>query len=364
MENIGFNFVDRTTMHLFYDKLYTTRGKRPPLKALILLTNLKVEDLPMVLSRREKLSQEYYTNVTALGEELYRVSLQRSIGLREIKREVIIDVGYKGAWIVLTNAESYFIAHVLERFFEKLYPLVSRLYLNYSQLRLLLKIIKEAYRGKTIPTFFTIRRWRRKPVERRIFPAKEGREILWEEDVDEEIRRLLSDDFTVTVDRLDFEVRDENNATLLQAHITREGLCKLKFGSFSAFYRNVVLEAIDYGIERKDFYDKRERSIEKGVIRLRPLQIKYPFSFRSEQLNHFGKKITNTYSCSIIHGGNPYFAANLCDYEDGSSFGVAVLSDTITVTPVTRATPQAVWRLLNKIQEILGDGEIADVQMR
>ena len=364
MENIAFNFVDRTSMHLFYDKLYTTRGKRPPLKTLILLTDLKVEDLPMILSRKEKLSQVYFTNVTALEEGLYRVSLQRSIGLRDVKREVIIDARYKGAWIALTNAESYFITHVLERFFEKLYPMVSRPYLNYSQLRLLLKIIKEAYRGKTTPTFFTIKRWKSKPVEQRIFPEKKGTEILWDEDVDEEIQRLLSDDFTVIVDRLDFEVRDENNTMLLQAHITRKGLCKLKFGSFSGFYRNVVLRLIDYGINRKDFYDKRERSIEKGIIKLRPLQIKYPFSFRNEQLNHFARKITNAYSCSIIHGGNPYFVANLCDYEDGSSFGVAVLGNLITVTPVTRATPQAVWRLLNKVQEILGDGEIADVQMR
>jgi hypothetical protein len=364
MGNTRFDFVDRTSMHLFYDKLYTTRGKRPPLKALMLLTDLKVEDLPSFLSRRKKLSRAYNTNVTALGDGLYRVSLQRTLGLRDIRDEVIIDAECEGAWIVLTNAESYFVTHVLERFFEKLYPMISRLYFNYSQLRTLLQIIKEAYGGKATPTFFTIKRWKSKPAEQRIFPAKEGTEILWDEDVDEEIQRLLSDDFTVIVDKLDFEVRDEHNSMLLQAHITRKGLCKLKFGSFSAFYGNVVLKGIDFGIGCKAFYDKRERSIEKGIVKLHPLQIKYPLSFRSEQLNHFAKKIPNAYSSSIIHGGNPYFVANLCDYEDGSSFGITALGNVMTVTPVTRATPQAVWRLLNKIQEILGDGEISEVQMR
>jgi len=357
------SFVDRTTMHLFYDKLYTTRRKRPPLKALILLTDLKVEDLPMVLSRKKKLSRAYYAHVTRLGEELYRVSLQRTIGLREIKREVIIDAGCKGAWIVLTTAESYFITHVLARFFDKLYPMVSRLYLNYSQMQLLLKIIKESYGGKTTPTFFTIKRERQKPVEQRI-SRKKGTEILWDEDVDEEIDRLLSEGYIVRVDRLDFEVRDENDVMLLQAQMTRKSLCKLKFGSFSDFYRNVVLKAIGFGLDCKIFFDKRERSIKKGIIRLHPLQIEYPVSFHKEQLSRFANRISNAYSCSIIHEGNPYFVADLCDYEDGSSFGVVILSNVVTVTPITRATPQAVWSLLNKIQEILGDGEIIDVKMR
>ena len=364
MENIALNFVDRTSMRLFYDKLYTTRQRRPPLKALILLTDSRVEDLPMILSRRQKLSKAYYANVAALEEGLYRVSLQRTIGLRDLRREVIIDAGVEGAWIVLTNAESYFIAHVLERFFDKLYPIVSRLYLNYSQMRLLLKMIRESYNGKTTATFFTIKRERRKPAKERVFLRKKGTEILWDVDVEDDIKRLSMNGFIVRVDRLDFEVRDKNNAMLLQAQITRKGLCKLKFGSFSAFYQNLILKAMDYGINCKNFYDKRERSIEKGIIRLYPLQIKYPFSLRSEQLNRFATKITNAYSCSIIHGGNPYFVANLCDYDEGSSFGVAILGNMVTVTPVTRATPQAVWRLLNKIQEILGDGEITDVHMR
>ncbi|MDH5374856.1 MAG: hypothetical protein OEZ21_00700 [Candidatus Bathyarchaeota archaeon] len=364
MQNITFDILDRTSMHLYYDKLYTTRRKRPALKALILLTDLEVEDLPKILSQEEKLSKSYFVNVAALGEELYRVSLQRTMGLREMRREVIIDAGHEGVWIVLTNAESYFVAHVLERFFNKLYPFVSRLYLNYSQMRLLLKMIREACQGKTTLTFFTIKRERMKTVEERVYPRKKGSEILWDVDVDEEIKRLLSDGFIVKVNQLEFVLKGEDDTILLKAQIARNGLSKLKFGSFSAFYENIVFKAIEYGLERKNFYDKRERNVEKGIIQLRPLQISYTFGFRTEQLSRFGKKIANSYSCSIIHGGNPYFVADLCDYEDGSSFSVAILGDSITVTPITRATPSAVWRLVDKIQEIMGDGEIVDVKPR
>lgn len=364
MQDRALNIVDRMSMHLYYNKLYTTREKRPLLKALILFTDLDVEDLPEILSEREKLSQSYFANVAPLREALYKVSLQRTIGLRQIKTEVIIDAGYEGVWIVLTDAEYYFVKRVLERLSDKLYPLVSRLYLNYSQMRSLLKTVRESCHGKTTLTFFTIKRERVKPVEERVYPRRKGTEILWDEDVDEDIKRLLSEGFTVKVDRLDFVLKNEKGAFLLKGQISRKGLAKLKFGSFSAFYENVVAKAIEYGRDRKNFYDKRERNVEKGIIRLRPLKINYAFDFRSKQLNRFAKKMSNSYSCSIIHGGNPYFVADLCDYEDGSSFGIVILGNSITVTPITRATPSAVWRLVDKIQDIMGDGDIVDVKTR
>jgi len=364
MQNKAFSIVDRMSMHLYYNKLYTTRERRPLLKAFILFTDLKVEELPEVLLAREKISKAYSANVTPLRESLYKVSLHRTIGLKEIKAEVIIDAGYEGVWIVVTDAEYYLVRRVLERLFDKLYPLVSRLYLNYSQMRMLLKTIKDSCRGETTLTFFTIKRERVKPLEERVFAQRIGTEILWDEDVDEDIKRLLSEGFIVKVDRLDFVLKDEKGAFLLKGQMSRKGVTKLKFGSFSSFYENVVAKAIEYGRDRKNFYDKRERNIEKGIIQLRPLQIDYAFSFRNRQLDRFAKKIVSSYSCSIIHGGNPYFVADLCDYKDGSSFGVAILGNSITVTPVTRATPSAVWRLIDKIQDIMGDGEIADVKMR
>jgi hypothetical protein len=351
-------------MCLYYDKMYTAHQKRPPLKALVLLTDLKVDDLPSLLSKRSNVSKAYFVNVVPLGNALYRVTLQRTIGLRQIKNEVIIDAGCNGAWMVLTDADSYFATHVLETFFDKMYPSISKLFLNYSQMRSLLKIIRNSCKGTTKLTFFTIKRVKTKIVEDNVFSKTEGTEILWDENVDEEIKRLLSDGFVVKVDRLDFELRDESDAVILKAQMSRKGLAKLKYGSFSAFHQLVLLNSIEYGLGQENFFGKRERKVERGVINLRPLQINYEYRFRLEQLNRFAKKITASYSCSVIHGGNPYFVADLCDYEDGSSFGVTILGNSITVTPVTRATPAAVWRIVDEIQEIMGDGEVTDVTPR
>jgi len=183
---------------------------------------------------------------------------------------------------------------------------------------------------------------------------------LWEYLAEEELAKQ-SKNYRVMVDRLSFEVRDQRNAILLQAHITRRGLCKLKFGNFSAFFENVVLNAISLGMNWKKFYAKRERSIEDGEIRLKPFQIEYDFDIGKEQLHRLGDQLSKTYSCSIVHKGNPYFVANVCDYYEGSSFGVTVLGKIVTITPITRAATQAVWKLTNKIQELLGDGEIVEV---
>jgi hypothetical protein len=84
-------------------------------------------------------------------------------------------------------------------------------------------------------------------------------------------------------------------------------------------------------------------------------------NFDEEQLFRLTKKISKNYLCSIIHGGNPYFVANVCDYQDGSSFGVAALGNSVTITPITRGSHQATWKLTNRLQEILGDGEITSI---
>jgi hypothetical protein len=348
--------VDRTSMYIHFDKKYTTHEKRPPLKTLILFTNLKVDDLPNVLRKKPKTFKQYSARVVSLGTAFYRVTLQRTIGLRQIRNEVIIDAGCKGVWVVLTEGDSYFVAHVLETLFDRLYPYVSKLHLNYSQMRYLLKILQDSCDGKTTLTYFTIKR---------INPETqhEGTQILWDKDVDNDIKLLLSLGFTVKVARLDFELRDKDNA-VLKVQISRKGLCKLQFGSFSSFYQNVVLNAIEYGLSQEKFYDKRERSVENGNVELHPLRISYGFAVRRDQLERFVKKITNQYSCSVIHGGNPYFVADLCDYRDGSSFGVAILGNAVTLTPMARATSFAVWRLVGEVQEILGDGDIAEVQTR
>jgi hypothetical protein len=343
-------------MNLLFEKLYTTRGKRPPLKALILLTELQPEDLKSLIQRRKKLATIYNVDLTKLEGNLYSLSVKRFLWKEYISGHAILDASHKGVWVVYCSEKSHFARFGLERLFTRLYPDISRLYVNYFQIRTLLDHIRNAYRGQTTLTNFILKREAKFAGIR----LKSGTLQLWEENAEEELRNL-SRSYRLTIHLVNFEVRGEDGGILLQGQISRRGVCKLRFGSFAMFHENVIVKTIELGLEWKGFYNHRERLIKDGEILLRPFRISYSSQFDEKQLYRLTEKISKNYMCSIIHGGNPYFAANVCDYLDGSSFGVTALGNNVTITPITKGSHQAAWKLTNRLQEILGDGEVVSL---
>jgi len=261
-------------MRLYFNKLYTTRAKRPPLKAIVLFSRLEPERLKEVTHARKRLKR-YEVDVSPLDQDLFRIDLSRDIRGRIFEGSLLLDTSEKGIWIAFTNEETYFVRHIAEIFFDRLYPAVSRLYLNYYQIRDFMGEIRDAYRGKTTITNFTLKR-RPKKWRLRFAPSKDrrGTLTLWEYDSEEELL-TQSRDYRLTIDRLIFDIKSEKGIVLLQASITRKGLCKLRFGDFTSFYEHVVLKAIHLGMRWKGFYDKRERTIEDGEIKLNPFSIVY-----------------------------------------------------------------------------------------
>lgn len=356
MQRLTAQISDRLSMKLLFEKMYTTRQKRPPLKAIILLTEMEPEDLKDLVQKRKKLARAYNINLTNLGENLYGLNVKRLLWKDHVSGYAILDASCKGVWVVYCNEKSRFARFGLERLFARLYPDVARLYINYFQIRTLLDNVKEAYQGQTTLTYFILKREPRSTDT----PFRSGTFQLWEENAEEELRSQ-SKNYRLTVHLVNFEVRDQNKVVLLQGQMSRRGVCKLRFGSFAMFHENVVLKAIELGLKWKSFYGHRERLVKDGEILLRPFRISYSSQFDEKQLYRLTEKISKNYLCSIIHGGNPYFAANICDYLDGSSFGVTALGNKVTITPITKGSHQATWKLTNRLQEILGDGEILSI---
>jgi len=352
--------ADRSSMETFFDKLYTARQKRPPLKALVLFTELKVTDLERMISSRKKLSNKYFIKLSSIGSHLYLLQIRRLIRKQYKAGYALLDTSRAPAWILLTNERSYFTTHVLERLFEALYPKVSRLYMNHSEMNKLLNTIENEYQGQKTVTFFVTRREPRLRSSQSDLDGKRGTFLLWEARGEEELQTQMKK-YRITIDKLDFLVRNAKGSVLLQAHMSRRGLFKLRFGNFRSFYKNVVCSAIVQGLGLKSFYSHRQRMERNGDIILNPFEISYSFDFSKDQLIALAGQLSRSYSSSIIHSGNPYFVANICDYQDGSSFGVTVLGSTITITPLSRATPSATWKLANKIQELLGDGKLGSI---
>ena len=357
LKNLIVQITDRSSMETLFDKLYTARQKRPPLKALIVYTELEVSDLERMISSRRKLRNKYFVKISSIDSHLYLLNIRRIIRNGAKSGFALLDTSHEGAWILFTNEGSYFVAHVLERMFEGLYPEVSRFYLNYTQMNRLLTAIEKDYKGQKTVTFFVTRR---EPMHALESLERRGTFLLWERRGEEELLAQM-DKYRITVEKLDFLVRDANRAILLQAHIARKGLFKLRFGNFGSFYKNVVNNAVIIGFGLKRFHSYRQRMEKDGDILLSPIQISYNFGFNKEQLATLANEISKSYSTSIIHAGNPYFAANVCDYQDGTSFGITALGKKVTIAPISRATPSAVWKLTNKIQELLGDGELSSI---
>jgi hypothetical protein len=357
LQKMTAQITDRLSLNSLFEKMYTTRERRPPLKALILLTDVEPEDFKNLILKRKKLSKIFNIRIEKLENNLYSLKVNRFHFQKNISGNAVIDSGRKGVWVVYSNERLHFIKLGLESLFAKLYPDFSRLYINYYQIRGLLDNTKKAYSGQTIMTNFIVRR------EPKFTDTglKGGTFQLWEEDADAELQRQ-SKNFRLTIHIVNFEVRDRDGSILLQGQVSRRGVCKLRFGSFSMFQNNVVHQAIDLSLKWRGFYAHRERvTKENGEILLRPFRISYSSDFDTKQLFRLTEKISKNYMCSIIHAGNPYFAANVCDSIDGSSFGVTALGSKVTVTPITKGSHQAAWRLTNRLQEILGDGEVLNV---
>jgi hypothetical protein len=220
----------------------------------------------------------------------------------------------------------------------------------------LLEVVKEVYRGSSIVTYIAIRRMHREETAH-----PKGTFLLWEVGAEDELRKQ-SKEYRIWIDHLSFEIKDENKMVLLQGSFTGKGLVRLKFGKFSDFQKSLLSLFLELALRWKEFFSERERRIVQGHVKLRPYFVNYPFEPDKRQIDELERCLSNFYSYSIIHGGNPYYVANLCDYQDGSSFGLTILGKAITITPMLRSTSYASWTLTDRIQRVIGEGEIIDVK--
>jgi len=349
-------------MELYFTHIYTTTGKRASLKTIVLISRIDPESIEIMAERKSKLS-DFTINITRIEENLYRGFLRRQTKDGVVSGFFLLDSSVENKWIMFSNYNVYFIDHVLESFFDKLYPFVSRVYFNYSEMKNFLDEIKDNYKGETEYTKFTIKRTKKQANLPSSLEKKKGTMILWEHKAEEELL-VQSKDYLLTVNRLNYNIRDEKTGMLLlRSSLSRKGKCTLEYGVFKDFYNNVILTTVNYGKKRTQFYNFRKRIMINDEIELRPFTIQYPNKIDIPSIRSIPSKLINSYSTAIIHSGNPYFVTTLSDYDEGSSFGVTILGDIVTITPISKGSPEAAWKLTEKIQEILGDGIIRNVDV-
>ena len=126
MSNIS-QIKSRLEFRMIYDKVYTTRTKRPAMKSMILLSDDSPKELQAIVVERKKLRNNYELRVSALQDDLFLIHLQKKVWGKPVGGNLVIDCGTRGCWIAYTDESGYFVKRVLEPFFNGLYPYVANL---------------------------------------------------------------------------------------------------------------------------------------------------------------------------------------------------------------------------------------------
>ena len=340
---------------MVYDKLYTERAKKPLLKSMMLLSDESPEDLHGLVALKKRLRNNYELEVDPIGDNLFLAQVSKRVWGKLVTGHALIDTGTKGCWITYTDDSGYFVRRVLEPLFRGLYPNIARIHFNYLQIERFWTEIKKVYPGSSIVTHVAYKRQHRIARE-----EPRGTHMVWETGAEEDLRKDAKE-HRVWIDSLAFQVKDQDGMIRLEASLTAGGVARLRFGAFSEFYHNVIQLYIGLATEWKNFFTDRERRIEGGKVKLRPYLLQYPFDLERTQIKGLITDLRGSYSHSILLGGNPYFVANLTDYQDGSSFYLTVLGKKVTITPMLKSTPYALWRIASRVQRVVGEGEIQDI---
>lgn len=342
----------REEMTRILDSVYTTRKLRPSLKALPVIASVGIETLPSLVRSDDRLDK-YTLGVKRLEDNLYRLLIEKK--MREgqsITGSALVDVRDE-TWVFFTTGSTYFVHHGIENLLNMLYPLISRIYLNHYDMAQLLNTIKQGYGGSRVITEFIahVEERSRNRVEQssvRIAGASAERNL-----------RRYERQSRIWLDKVAFSIVGLDGGTLSESVIYSSGVSRLVYGQFSAFYRNVVGRVIETSEAIDEKYGMVKRDTAEEIPILRPCMVSYQTLFDQSDVTSLLKGLSKEYTISVMHGGNPYLAAELLDVDDGSSFGLTLSEKIVTITPMLRSTRPALWRITTDVQSILGEGVVS-----
>jgi hypothetical protein len=339
----------REEMYTSLDSIYTSRTLKPSLKALVVLTSFDLKDLMQRTAGERRLHRAKF-KLGRVDDNLYRLGIEKEMprwGV--IKGDALIDV-HDESWILLTTGRTYFLRHAIDPLLGVLYPEVSKVYLNHLDMLNVLNKIKQRYKGRRQLTEFTAH-----VEERGRNGLTIGSERIKGVNAEQKLLRLAKRN-RIWLDKVAYQVEDRDSRVLLESVIYSSGLSRLKFGRFTDFYRNVLGTVLGITGELDKEYGRVKREVIDDFPVLKPCLLEYSRAFQMSHIETLSKLLNRDYAISVTHAGNPYFAAELLDPEEGSSFGLTLFENVVTVTPMLRTTKPALWRLTANIQSALGEG--------
>lgn len=191
----------------------------------------------------------------------------------------------------------------------------------------------------------TERSWKRQTIDEAFIEAKERHE--W----------FSSIKFYIYINKGRIEGKK-----VAECRIFKDG--EIYYSGFNSYVEQNLIEPLTGFVKQRlqkfTYKGIRERNYKPSI----PLEILFDYEKfdEIEEIRRFGSTLNKFPNSSIaIYHSNPYYHANLADFEDGSSFDIWILSSRrILIKPQLKASPQAFERLVSYISSEYGEGEICE----
>lgn len=254
--------------------------------------------------------------------------------------------------IMITNSDRKYFNNVLN-FFNKYYPLLSRIFLRSYEIKDLLTKVEHLDKIQLAVKNYVVKRYYIKPKT----------EIAYEKISFDDVFKRASENF-LWVDSISLDIL--KNSTSGNIRINRRGLISYIGLDFSSVFSLFISKILDnYARLYSEILSERSRSLEK--LEPRPLRfaIEEEIFRSSKDLEQFLQSLhKNLYNWgySVLFKEGSYIFLLLHDYQTGSSYEILISSSSeIFVIPQTQVTSISFSTLLNFLVNTY-DGVIEDVK--
>ncbi len=263
---------------------------------------------------------------------------------------------YKNVFVFLTFEKSKIFNHVLQKFFNKHYPQLSRIFLTSFELEQIIKSIEDFVKERVFTKWFVTKR-------KYINPASDVKYKKQEIYYKHAFIEAKESNQWVSSLRYSFK----HNDRLVSGYISRNGVLKYSNGHFFLFFSKLLDNIAKISEDRLRLFSDKARKKEEDYI-AKPLLIEFEEELfdTKEKISDFVKNVFEKipYSSYSIMHLNPYLQLSFNDFKDGSSYDLWIVSRTkMFITPQLRATYSSLMNLCNNIFERFKEGKIKEAKL-
>lgn len=277
----------------------------------------------------------------------------------ETIRALCIPSTRDSMYLLVSDYKTSLFKKMIVRLVNKRYPLLSRVFIRDVELLRILQSLRKFrdIRTKIYKILYTSRISNELQEKDLKWTARDFEEVF--EEIAQQNSWIKKIDFKSWLEEVRFDFVTQE--LRFDGSITRDCIFKIKM-NFPRFYESVVMPLLDMVATRLGYLERRAETACKW--KPEPIVIKFPESvFKGERWNE--KFIDNMAEMSNVsvneYHTNPYVHISLLDYQDGSSYGIWIVSeDAVNIIPQGRATIASMTRLLNHVFQRVREGEITD----